>query len=318
MLVNLFKSKTPIAIFSLPLIIALMGIAIFFKGHENPYSFFTWQAEFIEVIQSQIVLHYFLAIFIVYLSAIEVNRLVNVYGFYGKNTYLPGLVYSILLFSFGQVQFSTSVLAFGILIYGMGYLFRINRQDPALSSVFLAALFFGIATVLEPLLTPIVLLPWFALVVFRSFIWREWFALILGLAIPWFYHYALLFFLTGKLDIRREGLVIINDEIEFSFNQISLFVFLGIITILAIWQYLVIANSQLLVFKKRSRLLFHFIWLSLISIGFGWLFYDIFIITIAIPMSIIIGVYFLNMRSGLFVNGLLYIWIALILWNTFS
>lgn len=315
MLVNLFKSKTPVAIFSLPLFIGLLCVSIFFIDAEKPTSFFTWQTALVDWTHSQVFIHFLFSFATIYLSAIEINRLVNVYGFYSKNTYFPGFIYGLIVFTFTQFQFSMRILALGFVIYGLGYLFRINRQDGAISSVFMASFLIGIGTVFAPLLGCLILLPWFSLVIFRSFVWREWIMLLIGVAIPWLYHYSIIFLTTGQLDIKREGLAIVNHEISWSLNHSAQFIFLIVLMLFALWRYIAIARNQLLVFKKRSRLLYHLIWLSIIIVVVSWLFYDIINFTFAIPFSIIIGVNFLNSRSPILANGIIIFWLLLISWN---
>ncbi|WP_066756862.1 hypothetical protein [Crocinitomix algicola] len=315
MLVNLFKSKTPVAIFSLPLLICVLGLPLFFNTADTPASFFTWEAGFIGWVYSNVIFHYLFSIIIIYLGAIEVNRLVNVYGFYGKNTYLAGLFYVLLIFTFTHFHFSLDLLAILFLGYGLGFLFRINRQDKANSAVFMAALFIGGATVFTPVVAPLVLLPWFTLVIFRSFIWREWMMLILGIALPWFYHYAIVFLSTGQLDIRREGLTIINDSFQWFLHHTFLIGFIVLVLLWGSWQYAVIARTALLAFKKRSRILFHFVWLSLIPFGLSWFLFDEPYFAFVIPYSVMLCVVFLKLSSALFANILLGLWLVLLFWD---
>jgi hypothetical protein len=185
----LYKTKTPIAVFSFPILMGLLALPILFVENSVSPNFYSWQNELEILVSGSPIIHYFSAFLLLYISAIELNRVVNAYGFFSKNTYLPGLVYAIILASFGQIQFSAALLAYAFLIFGIGFLFRITRQDSASESIFMAALLFGVATVFSPFLLPIVVLPWFSLVVFRYFVWREWFMVLIGFSIPWGYHY---------------------------------------------------------------------------------------------------------------------------------
>lgn len=315
MLVNLYKSKTPIAVFSFPLLIGLLALPIFLLPQVLSAYFFSWQSSLVTAVISTPVIHYITVVILLYITSIEVNRLVNSYGFYSKNTYLPGLVFALGLFSFNQVRFSMLLLAIGFLVYGLGFLFRINRQDPAVSSIFLSSLFFGFATVFEPLLAPIIVLPWFALVVFRSFIWREWFILFIGLGVPWLYHFGIYFSVTGQVNIPNEGFSLNSLELSMTLPKMCLYGFLGLVLIFSIWRFLILLNSQLLVFKKRSRLLFHLSWLTLLSLVLGWMFYGYFISVAWIPFAIIIALQMLNANQNLYANFILFCWIGLSVWT---
>ncbi|NOQ70709.1 MAG: hypothetical protein GQ574_01835 [Crocinitomix sp.] len=311
----MYKTKTPGAVFSFPILMGLLALPILFVENTDSPNFYSWQQELVTLVSSSHIIHYFSAVLLLYISAIQLNRVVNVYGFYSKNTYLPGLIYAITLASFDQIHFSAALLAYAFLIFGIGYLFRITRQDSASESVFMAALLFGIATVFSPFLLPIIVLPWFSLVVFRYFVWREWFMLLIGFSIPWGYHYGVYFAVTGEWNILAEGFALVNSEIEFSIEKASLMTFMALLVIYSIWKFLVILNTQLLVFKKRSRLLFHFIWLTIITLVFAWYFQDVWIIAAAIPLTIIISVQILNATQSLYSNLMLTAWIALIVWN---
>jgi hypothetical protein len=316
-LVNLYKTKTPGAVFSFPILMGLLALPILFVENSESPNFYSWQKELITLISSSHIIHYFSAVLLLYISAIELNRVVNANGFFSKNTYLPGLIYAIILASFDQINFSVSLLAYAFLIFGIGFLLRITREDSARGSVFMAALLFGIATVFSPFLLPIVILPWFSLVAFRYFVWREWFILLIGLSIPWAYHYGIYYAVTGEWDILTEGMALVNSAFEFSLDKVSLMTFMGLLVIFSIWKFFVILNTQLLVFKKRSRLLFHFIWLTLITLALAWYFQDFWIIGVAIPLTIIISVQILNTKQSLYSNLMLAAWLGLIIWNLF-
>lgn len=315
MLVNLYKTKTPVAVFSFPMLIGLIALPILFIENPDLPNFYSWQQELVTLISSSVVIHYLSAVLILYVSAIELNRVVNAYGFYSKNTYLPGLIYALSLLSFDQVYFSSLLLAYAFVIFGIGFIFRINRQDSATESIFMAALLFGIATIFSPFLLPIIILPWFSLVVFRYFVWREWFMLLIGFSIPWGYHYGIYFAVTGNWDVLTEGFALVNSPIEFTLDKLSLMIYMTLLVVYSIWRFLVILNTQLLVFKKRSRLLFHFVWLTLITLAFSWYFQDAWTIAVAIPFTIIISVQILNATQSLYSNIMLTAWVGLIIWN---
>ncbi len=245
----------------------------------------------------------------------EINRLVNVHGFYSKDTYLPGFILSLTLFSFDQIQFSMLLLSYVFLLYGLGFLFQINRQDPSEKSMFASGFFFGCATVFEPLLMPIVLLPWLALLVFRSFYWREWLMLVFGVGIPWLYHFGLHFVFTGSYGFTFNSMVLTEmDGLSIS-KTVVLVCFVALLAVFSIWKYLVISKVQLLVFKKRSRLLYHFIWLTLISFVLGWFFFRQANLALAIPLSIIVAVQMLNSRKNVYANVAIGLWIGIVCWR---
>ncbi len=314
MLVNLYKTKTPIAVFSFPVIIGLLGLPLLFIETVNKTSFFNWQLNLENSVLAQPLLHYGCAVLIVYIAGIELNRLVNVFGFYSKNTYLPGLIFAVSLLGFGEFRFSMDLVAYTLVIIGMSYLFRINRQDPALSSVFMASFFFGSASVFEPLLLPVAILPWFTLVVFRSFVWREWMLTLVGAGLPWFYFITLFFAFTGEREMTPKLEEALDHVSLLSSAMMTLIGFLIILFFYSSWRFLIILNNQILVIKKRSRILFHLTWISLISLALGWWVKDDLIMVVNLPLAIIVSVQLLNNKSLIAGNLVVYGWLAISYW----
>lgn len=317
MLVNLYKTKTPVALFGLPIMIGLMALYLFFVDVQIPRVFFTWQGEFTSFVTESRLVHVIAAFLIVYAGAVQLNSVVNNFGFYSKNTSLPGFVYALSVLSVGQFSFNMLVIGYFLLIAGLGYLFRINRQDPAGGSVFIASLFFGTATICSLFFLPMLLLPWFALIIFRSFKWREWFVVIAGFSIPWLYHYGIYFFVTGSTGIKLAGLPMGTAGFEMNWPTLSLFSFMFIMFVFGYWRYLIITGQQLLVFKKRSRILFHFVWLSIVSFVLSKLIFNISMANIVIPLSVVFSVQILYAKKSAFYNAVLYIWLAIIVVKIF-
>lgn len=317
MLVNLYKTKTPLAVFSFPFAIAILALSLFYSEPSLQPTFFSWQYALEKAVFAVPLMHYGLTVFIVYLAGLALNRLVNVFGFFSKNTYLPGLVFAISLLGFGAFNFSMDLIGYTLIIWGLDFLFRINRQDPALSNIFMASFFFGSASVFEPLLAPVLILPWLALAVFRSFIWREYFLTIIGAGLPWLYFAALFFTLTGRFAPTPEIEEAAAHDVFFTSSMILLLCFLVLLFLYSIWRYLTILTTQLLVIKKRSRLLFHLSWMSIIALVLGWWVKDNIVLMLNIPLAIIIAVQFLNDRSALVGNIVLYLWLGISAWILF-
>lgn len=294
-----------------------MALSIFYREPAIQPTFFAWQNNLEKSVFALPLTHYGLTVFIVYLAGVALNRLVNVFGFFSKNTYLPGLVFAISIVGFGAFNFSMDLIAYTLIIWGMGYLFRINRQDPALSNVFMAAFFFGSATVFEPMLAPVLILPWLGLAVFRSFVWREYLLSLIGGGLPWVYFVSVYFVVTGKLAPTPEMEEAAVHDVFFTSSMIMLLCFLVILFLYSIWRYLVVLNTQLLVIKKRSRLLFHMAWMSIVSLVLGWWAKDNIVLMLNIPFSIIIAVQLLNDRSATVGNVILFTWIGISAWILF-
>ena len=310
MLINLYKTKTPIAIVSLPLLIALLALTIFL--HDSPHEIhpFSWESHMVNFVHSLPWLNYVLTVLGISITALQLNNVVNNYGFYTKNSYLPGFIFTLFMISFNQFHFSLSLIAYALCSFAIGYLFRITRQEDAKSDIFMASIFIGISIVLTPVLLPIIFIPWITLTMFRSFVWREWFLTLIGYALPWAYYYSIIFISTGKITYEKEGLALVHKSIQLDWLHLLYYALIFFILLVSFWQFLIVMRSQLIRFKKRSRILFHIIWISVV-IGIGyWYLYDTINILFVLPLSIIVSVQILYSTKLFTANLLIGIWFA--------
>jgi hypothetical protein len=315
MLVNLYKTKSPVAIFSLPLLIAILALPIFYRSPQEIVNAYTWQSILVGKVRVTPWLNYVLTFIIIVIGAMQLNNVVNNNGFYSKNTYLPGFIFTVFLISLNEFEFSFNLISYVMLIFALGYLFRVTRQESAKHVVFMASLFLGVAITFSPIFFLIGLLPWITLIIFRPFVWREYLLVIIGLGIPWLYHFGLVYFFSKKLSIQIEGLSLINEQIALTASMLILTAVTLIIMLFSLWNYLVIAAAQLLSFKKRSRILYHLVWISLVVGFLEWYFYDLILDMFILPFSIFISLHLLNARKPIIINTVILVWFCLAVMN---
>tara|TARA_R110002049_G_scaffold147192_1_gene309922 strand:+ start:219 stop:1184 length:966 start_codon:yes stop_codon:yes gene_type:complete len=313
MLINLYKTKTPIAIITLPLLIAVLALQVFLVEIPTDSNVFSWESQFIEMIHQIPWLNFLLTTFIITLTALQLNNVVNNYGFYSKNSYLPGFIYTLLLFTFNAFYFSWTILVYALLSYGLGYLFKVNRQDCAKSPIFMASLLIGTAIALVPWLLPLFLLPIITLILFRSFIWRELFLVLLGFILPWFYYFAIYFIVEGNLIFAQDGIILAPRVFDLNWLLLAFYSGILFLILFSFWRFLIVMSGQLMRFKKRSKILFHFIWIALISTALNWYFYDVLLVASIIPIAIILSVQILYVRNLLIYNVLISSWFIIVL-----
>ena len=216
MLIDLFKSKTPLSVFSLPLLIAGLCISILFKEDIGCPGFFVWQQKMISIITAEPWLNYLITVVLVSTNAHQLNNLFNQHSFYSKTTFLAGLIYVISVATFDGLSFSPQLISHLFLIFSLMMILHLRRQEPAKALIFKAGLSLGVAVLFSPTLTPILLGPWIALAIFRPFVWREWLMLLLGFVLPHLYHAAIYFLATGKYMVELTGLTLGDSELNLS------------------------------------------------------------------------------------------------------
>ncbi len=109
------------------------------------------------------------------MSAYLINNIYNMYGFGGRENYFPALVY--VFFSLGMLEWTYMhpvLWANFFVLLAFRRLLTMYRVRSALSMVFDAGLFLGLAILCYPPAVMIVPVIWLALIRFRTFDLREW------------------------------------------------------------------------------------------------------------------------------------------------
>lgn len=311
MLVNLYESKTPIAVFSFPILVALVILPIFFVTPEITHYPLTWQNSLWAMIHEIKWLNYLLAVFFISTNVHQLNNAYNSTVLYSKDSFLPGLMYLLCLVSLNAIHFAPFLVGHLFIILALRQLFKIRRQDDSKALVFKAALAFGIAFIFSPMQSICFLVPALALTVFRPFVWREWFMVLGGASIPIIYYFSLTYISSGELSFVEKPFAATA-----SFGQPHLvtwltWVIFGLISVVSILKYFGIMRSEINRFKKQSQVLFHMTWVSLIGFIAGLSFYGEMYPAFILPLSIFIGTQLLHSRNTKVINAIVIIWLII-------
>ena len=315
MLLNLYRSNTPLAIFSLPFLIAVISLPILFFDSPSINLVFEWQNTLCRSIYESKIVNFLCTVSIVSVTAHQFNRAYNINTFYSRNTFVPGFIYVICLQSFKALIFTPMLIAHLFLVFGLMQLFKLKRQESAKSIVFWSSFFISLAVIFAPFQVGLILLPWFALVIFRPFVWREWMLVIVGTLIPFFYFVGIMYMAKGYVVFPSPDQFGFVAEGKMQFFEIFNIIFFGLIVLGSIYKYLTILRSEINRFKKLSQILLHFSWISLMSFCAAWYFYDTFFLSFLIPLSIFISTQLLHSRNSGIVNWIVIIWLIISLSN---
>jgi len=141
-----------------------------------------------------------LAVFLISVEAVYLTMVVNRHEVLYKNTYLPALMYVILM-SFGNdvVVFHQNLIINFLLIFACDKIFSLFKNDQPVSLIFDCGLLLSVASLIY---FPCVILFFFLLIVLtilRSVNLREWGIAFVAFALPYFF-LAVYGFLTDSLD----------------------------------------------------------------------------------------------------------------------
>lgn len=307
--VILYKSKTPVAIFSLPVVVALACAGILWNAPDEPVCFFNWQMELMHDIQGITWLNYSLSVLIISVNAHQINNVFNRNSFFTRDTFLPGFIYVCGLISFNALAFSPALLAHLALIGALAFLFQIKRQDSAKVQTFASGLLIGIGLIFNPLLALWVIIPWITLGIIRPFSWREWLIALLGMALPSFYHVCIHFVVTGFWGIQTASFKLIESEFDPSILEQVSYGFSILLLLIGSLGFIGVMRSQVVSFKKISQIILTILLLSLISSIVSWLMFNRFDCSFYLPASVVLSVYLLNTRFGFLMDLLTILWL---------
>jgi hypothetical protein len=316
MLVNLYSAKTPITVFSLPLLIALLAVPIFLIPIEETTYFWDWQNLLVNLVKKKPITNFAATVLMVSVIAHQINVVFNQNSFYSKASYLPGLIYVLSLFSLRQLEFSTDLLAQLFIIIALGNFLKLKRQDGAKTIMFWGGLFLGLAIIFSAFSVALILLPWICLAVFRPFVWREWLLVLFGILMPIFYYVSILYMVRGGFDFKVAE-SISPENVEHDLASVSVLGVFGLIVLASLFKYFSVLRSQINRFKKQSLIIFHFLWIAIGMWVAGYYLYGHIYMSFIIPIAFLVGTAFLHAKRIAVTNLVVIIWLIISAANIF-
>jgi len=259
---------------------------------------------------------------IISLQAIHFNLLLNKHEVLFKQSWLPALVYLIIVSLLPPfLWFHPLLFVNSLLLLALDRLFMMYKNPQALPLVFNTAFILSMAALFY--LPAISLFMVFAvgIIIFRPFSWREWIVGIIGYLLPFFYAF-LYYFLFDELDTFYEKLMqSINrtpglDHIitaEYSFSIVFT-------VVLLIWSVIRLQSNY---YKNVTKArLIQQIFLLLIPIGFGMALIDpdnglYRFSVLASPIALYLAYFFLSGKKAWRMEVLMTILISALVYNYF-
>lgn len=253
------------------------------------------------------------------------NNLISRFDIFPIKNYFPLLFY--VLFMSG---FKTQLIAHPILfshtfiLFGLFRIAQSNRLDEALGKYFEAGALFSVASLFyfpSILLYPTV---WVALIVIRPFVWREWLTSILGLLLPYWFVFTWYFWFDGINLFVFEKIFypsqdFIPDPLAWSGFTTTTILGWTVLSFLSLW--LLITKGWPLNTILSKNMLVVFIWILVLS-ALAFLMapaYEILYFSlVALPLSVVISNYFVQVKWGLLADLLLLSQIVIILMDALN
>ena len=255
----------------------------------------------------------FITFFSIIIGAFFVNFIAINQEITSKTNYLPAFLYILFGFSATTDRHIEPILIANIFVLpAIYFIASAYKQDSALSAIFKSGLLLGIASFFYAyyiLFFPIALI---AIIILRSFNWREWALLIIGLLLP-VYIYMCISYLNGYgaftiLHVFKHNMANFQKPV-LSEYYLVFFIITIFIMILSIFHYSSKGFGNKIKTVKIKYVILWLLFLSLIV-----MFYrqttDMALLPCIIPLSIIMGDYLSEIKQLKIANTLLFLFLC--------
>jgi hypothetical protein len=254
-MIKLFLSNRALVQLILPFLIAgYFVLGFYFGSFENTNSI---NLGVLGSIKTNFIISVTTNLVLIFINGYFLNLLFNRNGFYERNTYIPSLIYIVLMSYFESFYgLNGLVVAHTFFILAIFQLFKLNQNEDARRYVFNAAFFLGVATIVHPPLIIVIPFLYFMVWTVRPFVWRESILLAIGFAVPIVYG-TVVYNLSGQalnLKLIKQPVITEIGTLNFYVSLFSIAACIGLSVI-----GITIKNKKISIrLKKLTRLLWFF------------------------------------------------------------
>jgi hypothetical protein len=306
-MIKLFIGNRSVVLFLLPFIIAIY-VLFNFSTHYYNYStvsnFGFWGSHKLPFSQLSGQL---IASFLILMNAVGVNAIFNWNEFFGRNSFMPSLLYVILMsFYHSFYEIDGLLIAHSCLIATLFQLFKLRQNEEGRKLVFNSAFLIGVAATFHPALIGIMPFVFFMIWTIRPVVFREVILVLLGFGIPMLYVGIYLWTTKAKINFQLLELHDNYSRHQFDFLVSSgIFLFSFLLSVISIQANIKKSSIRL---KKLVQILW---WLIFTSIALGLMDYFYFnqierFSLLMIPLSFLLTFSFMHKTLFHVANGLFY------------
>jgi hypothetical protein len=238
---------------------------------------------------------------LIFCEALLINYIVEKNQIIDSNSYLPGLVY-IVLMSLQPEMFSLHpiIIANLFMLFALFKLMQTYRKETAYSEVFDTGFFISLAMLFYFPSAVFILILWIGLLIIRPFVWREWIISLIGMILPWLF-LIFYYFWKDNLDALEYDAIYYTlitpqkslNEISFSFPEIFQMGILLICLLFASGRYITDIGKSTIQSRNNLLLLANFFLFAVISVFIAPGYSIPFLSFLSIPFSIFFSSYLL-------------------------
>jgi hypothetical protein len=323
-MIRFFKSPQPATLFIIPIIVLVLWASrlSFFVPVADHTGLPLWAmiASIFSSLPSW--LNYIFLAALVSSQAVYFNILLNKHEVLYKNSYLPALIFALLISSnvhfleFHPVHF-VNLIAMRV----FDRLFSLYKNESPVSPLFDSAFLAGTAALIylpALILFPVLIL---SISILRPFSLREWLIIIISFFLPFFFTAVILFWQRDLVSVvsaymnqfRQMQFHLINER---SLPLFSLAIYCLFLLLISLLKLRLNFYKNVIRTRNFQQVFFFFLILALVAIAIVQPVRVINFAFLAIPMSLLIGYYFMSAKKRMWMYEFsLWLLIAFVVWN---
>lgn len=305
MLLKLAKSNQPVAVIIIPLLFLIIWFSPFNNEHVFPPDILSPMPLYqllLNLFPPYSLLSKVIAYVLVLIIIFQINRLNTKFIFISERTFLPEVIYIVILSSFISFRDLLPVLPGVILFLVVLERILVTYKYEGLSyNIFDAGLCIGIASMFYFSMIFYIIFLWATLIIIRKFYWREWVFTLLGIIIPYFVLFSIYYLFDIKTDQIFEAIAVnLNSHFIVSYTKTQYIILAYLILLILISsQHLLKVYPSKKILARKSFSLFLVIFLLTLLIYFIIPSSSSEMVCIAaVPLSIVISHLFVIARKS--------------------
>jgi hypothetical protein len=238
---------------------------------------------------------------LIFCEALLINYIVEKNEIIDTTTYLPALIY-IILMSLQPEMFSLHpiIIANLFILFALHKLMQTYRKETAFSEAFDTGFFISLACLFYIPSMIFIILLWIGLIIIRPFIWREWAISFIGLLLPWTY-LIFAYFWYERLDMLQYDALYYTlivpaksfSNIHFSIAQYFQVVLLLVAAFFTAGRFSRDFNKGTVRLRSNLSVILYFFILAIISLVLAPKYSIAYLSFLSIPFSILFSSYLL-------------------------
>ncbi len=320
MLLRIARTRSPGILIFLLIVTFLLWWSSFNHPEIPRFHFDTFQMPLyqlvMDAVRQNVLLNRVIAFFILIILGILVIRFNQQYMLISTQAYPHIAFYLLIASSFVQLQWLNPGLLSALFIFFMvDQLFSVYKKRYVLNRLFMAGFWVSIAGLFYIHAVYFILLIWISLFILRSFSLREWFVPILGFAFPLLFLFAF-YFVYEPLSIPGLTETITRNymnEVTITYYNPAYYAFYGLMALMVILGSFSLLGRfpQMKIYVRKYYEIFWWMFAGsvVLFILSGQVSVEL-LYFVSLPLSFLLAGYVLSVRSGVFGNILLFLFIA--------